>query len=127
MALIRPPAWAVRVNRLKCIPGDGEVCNAVLSRCRTNDLKPGNQPVLGFEHVAHVLEATFLEHALRGHAVRMKIVSLPDGARRVKPEYDDVARLAEVTGITLREAMTAAREVAERVAADRVLNGAGAS
>jgi uncharacterized protein (DUF111 family) len=64
---------------------------------------------------------------VRGHAVRMKIVALPDGARRVKPEYDDVARLAEVTGITLREAVTAAREAAERVAADRVFHGAGAS
>jgi uncharacterized protein (DUF111 family) len=64
---------------------------------------------------------------VRGHAVRMKIVALPDGARRVKPEYDDVARLAEVTGITLREAVTAARQAAERVAADRVFHGAGAS
>ena len=64
--------------------------------------------------------------SVRGHEVRMKIVALPDGARRVKPEYDDVARLAEVTGITLREAVTAAREAAERVAADRVFHGAGA-
>jgi hypothetical protein len=64
---------------------------------------------------------------VRGHAVRMKIVALPGGARRVKPEYDDVARLAEVTGITLREAVSAAREAAERVAADRVFHGAGAS
>ena len=63
---------------------------------------------------------------VRGHAVRMKIVAMPDGARRVKPEYDDVARLAEVTGITLREAVSAAREAAERVAADRVFHGAGA-
>ena len=64
---------------------------------------------------------------VRGHAVRMKIVSLPSGARRVKPEYDDVARLAERTGITLREAVSAAREAAERVASDRVLHRAGAS
>jgi uncharacterized protein (TIGR00299 family) protein len=63
---------------------------------------------------------------VRGQVVRMKIVALPDGARRVKPEYDDVARLAEVTGITLREAVMAAREAAERVAADRVFHGAGA-
>jgi uncharacterized protein (TIGR00299 family) protein len=64
---------------------------------------------------------------VRGHSVRMKIVSLPSGARRVKPEYDDVARLAEKTGITLREAVSAAREAAERVASDRVLHRAGAS
>jgi uncharacterized protein (DUF111 family) len=48
-------------------------------------------------------------------------------ARRVKPEYDDVARLAEITGMTLREAVSAAREAAERVASDRVLHRAGAS
>ncbi|HJR67819.1 MAG TPA: nickel pincer cofactor biosynthesis protein LarC [Gemmatimonadaceae bacterium] len=75
----------------------------------------------------HALSRETRSVDVRGHAVRMKIVAMPDGARRVKPEYDDVARLAEVTGITLREAVTAAREAAERVAADRVFHGAGAS
>ncbi len=75
----------------------------------------------------HALPREMRSVKVRGQPVRMKIVSLPDGARRVKPEYDDVARLAEVTGITLREAITAAREAAERVAADRVFHGAGAS
>jgi uncharacterized protein (DUF111 family) len=75
----------------------------------------------------HALSRETRSVDVRGHAVRMKIVALPDGARRVKPEYEDVARLAEVTGITLREAVTAAREAAERVAADRVFHGAGAS
>jgi uncharacterized protein (TIGR00299 family) protein len=74
----------------------------------------------------HALPREMRSVDVRGHAVRMKIVALPDGARRVKPEYDDVARLAEVTGITLREAVTAAREAAERVAADRVFHRAGA-
>lgn len=75
----------------------------------------------------HALSRETRSVDVRGHTVRMKIVALPDGARRVKPEYDDVARLAEVTGITLREAVMAAREAAERVAADRVFHGAGAS
>jgi pyridinium-3,5-bisthiocarboxylic acid mononucleotide nickel chelatase len=75
----------------------------------------------------HALPREMRSVDVRGQSVRMKIVSLPDGAHRVKPEYDDVARLAEVTGITLREAVTAAREAAERVAADRVLHRAGAS
>ena len=75
----------------------------------------------------HALPREMRSVEVRGQAVRMKIVALPDGARRVKPEYDDVARLAEVTGITLREAITAAREAAERVAADRVFYRAGAS
>jgi hypothetical protein len=75
----------------------------------------------------HALSRETRSVQVRGHTIRMKIVAMPDGARRVKPEYDDVARLAEVTGITLREAVTAAREAAERVAADRVFHGAGAS
>ena len=33
-----------------------------------------------------------------GTSVRVKIVTLPDGARRVKPEFDDVQRLALATG-----------------------------
>ena len=74
----------------------------------------------------HALSRETRSVEVRGHAVRMKIVAMPDGARRVKPEYDDVARLAEVMGITLREAVMAAREAAERVAADRVFHGAGA-
>jgi uncharacterized protein (TIGR00299 family) protein len=74
----------------------------------------------------HALPREMRSVNVRGQSVRMKIVALPDGARRVKPEYDDVARLAEVTGITLREAVTAAREAAERVAADRVFHRAGA-
>lgn len=75
----------------------------------------------------HALPREMRSVEVRGQSVRMKIVALPDGAHRVKPEYDDVARLAEVTGITLREAVTAAREAAERVAADRVFHRAGAS
>jgi uncharacterized protein (DUF111 family) len=75
----------------------------------------------------HALPRAMQSVDVRGHAVRMKIVALPDGAHRVKPEYDDVARLAEATGITLREAVTAAREAAERVAADWVFHRAGAS
>jgi uncharacterized protein (TIGR00299 family) protein len=74
----------------------------------------------------HALPREMHSVQVRGQSVRMKIVALPDGARRVKPEYDDVARLAEVTGITLREAVAAAREAAERVATDRVFHGAGA-
>jgi uncharacterized protein (TIGR00299 family) protein len=74
----------------------------------------------------HALPREMQSVNVRGQSVRMKIVSLPDGAHRVKPEYDDVARLAEVTGITLREAVTAAREAAERVAAERVFHRAGA-
>jgi uncharacterized protein (DUF111 family) len=33
-----------------------------------------------------------------GHTVRVKVVTLPDGARRAKPEFDDVQRIALATG-----------------------------
>jgi hypothetical protein len=33
-----------------------------------------------------------------GHTVRLKIVTLPDGERRAKPEFDDVQRAALATG-----------------------------
>jgi len=33
-----------------------------------------------------------------GHEVRLKVVTLPDGTRRMKPEFDDVARVAAATG-----------------------------
>jgi pyridinium-3,5-bisthiocarboxylic acid mononucleotide nickel chelatase len=33
-----------------------------------------------------------------GHAVRLKVVTLPDGERRAKPEFDDVQRVALATG-----------------------------
>jgi hypothetical protein len=33
-----------------------------------------------------------------GHDVRMKIAALPDGSRRVKPEFDDVWAVSTATG-----------------------------
>jgi uncharacterized protein (TIGR00299 family) protein len=38
------------------------------------------------------------ETSVLGHAVRVKIVVLPDGSSRVKPEFDDVQRVALATG-----------------------------
>lgn len=46
--------------------------------------------------------------------IRVKIVTLPSGARRAKPEQDDVARVAASTGHALREVAAAARAAAER-------------
>jgi uncharacterized protein (TIGR00299 family) protein len=36
----------------------------------------------------------------RGQVIRLKTVTLPDGSRRSKPEYDDIARAAEALGLT---------------------------
>jgi uncharacterized protein (TIGR00299 family) protein len=38
------------------------------------------------------------EFSVLGHAVRVKIVTLPDGSSRTKPEFDDVQRVALATG-----------------------------
>lgn len=38
-----------------------------------------------------------------GHPVSVKVVELPDGGRRVKPEFDDITRVARATGRTAAE------------------------
>lgn len=43
-----------------------------------------------------------------GHAIGLKVVTLPDGTRRAKPEFDDVARVAAATGRTPAEVRSAA-------------------
>lgn len=59
------------------------------------------------------------EHTVRvlDHDVRVKIVTLPSGARRAKPEHDDLAALAAATGRALREIAALARADAERLLA----------
>jgi uncharacterized protein (TIGR00299 family) protein len=46
-----------------------------------------------------------------GHAVGTKIVTLPDGTVRVKPEFDDVSRVARATGRSMAEVSEAARRL----------------
>jgi uncharacterized protein (DUF111 family) len=38
-----------------------------------------------------------------GHPIRMKVVTLPDGATRAKPEFDDVVAAATATGQPISE------------------------
>ncbi|HEU4643919.1 MAG TPA: nickel pincer cofactor biosynthesis protein LarC [Gemmatimonadaceae bacterium] len=59
------------------------------------------------------------------HEIRVKVVTLPSGARRAKPEHDDVARVAALTGRALREVAAAARDAAERMVMARVSRPAG--
>jgi uncharacterized protein (DUF111 family) len=54
------------------------------------------------------------------HEVRVKIVTLPSGGERAKPEYEDVARVAAVTGRPHRDVAALAREAAERLVLQRV-------
>jgi pyridinium-3,5-bisthiocarboxylic acid mononucleotide nickel chelatase len=44
-----------------------------------------------------------------GHRVGLKLVTLPDGSTRAKPEFDDVRRVALATGRPLQEIADAAR------------------
>jgi uncharacterized protein (TIGR00299 family) protein len=46
------------------------------------------------------LERTEQTVEWRGHSIRMKVVRLPDGVLRRKPEFDDVAKAARETGLT---------------------------
>jgi uncharacterized protein (DUF111 family) len=48
-----------------------------------------------------------------GQTIRIKIATLPDGSRRVKPEFEDVAHSATVTGRTMREIGDLARRASE--------------
>jgi len=45
-----------------------------------------------------------------GHDLLVKVVTLPDGSTRAKPESDDVVRVARVTGRSLREVRDEARK-----------------
>ena len=49
-----------------------------------------------------------------GHPVTVKVVTLPGGARRAKPEFDDVVRVATATGRPTAEVATLAAKLPER-------------
>ena len=58
-------------------------------------------------------------HAL-DHDIRVKVVTLPSGERRAKPEHEDVARVDTATGRPLREVAASARAAGERLIHERV-------
>lgn len=49
-----------------------------------------------------------------GHEVTVKVVQLPDGGERAKPEFDDVQRVAQATGRAERDIFWLASLAAER-------------
>jgi pyridinium-3,5-bisthiocarboxylic acid mononucleotide nickel chelatase len=51
-----------------------------------------------------------------GHSVRVKIVQLPGGETRAKPEFDDVQRIALATGRRAADIYQLALGSAERLA-----------
>ena len=57
-----------------------------------------------------VLERTEDVIDWRGHEIRVKRVTLPDGSVRTKPEFDDVAAAARAEGLSAHEVRVALRE-----------------
>lgn len=49
-----------------------------------------------------------------GHEIALKVVRLPDGSTRAKPEFTDVHRVAQQTGRALRDIFQLAADQAER-------------
>jgi hypothetical protein len=69
-----------------------------------------NTPTLGVRHWPvgrHTL--TRVEDVIewRGQRIRRKVVRLPDGRERAKPEYEDVVRAARELGLTPLEVRSA--------------------
>lgn len=48
-----------------------------------------------------------------GHPIAVKVVTLPDGSSRGKPEFEDSQRVARATGRTLREVLALASRAAD--------------
>lgn len=53
-----------------------------------------------------------------GHRIAVKVATLPDGGTRAKPEYVDVHRVAEATGLPPSDIFSLAAEAARREDAD---------
>ena len=65
------------------------------------------------------VERTALERvtesvAVLGHSISVKVAVLPDGSRRIKPEFLDVQRVALATGRPLQDIFRLALTIAER-------------
>lgn len=57
-----------------------------------------------------VLPRTFRTAVVFGQPVAIKVVGLPDGTERSKPEFDDVQRVAEATGRSVHEVLREVRK-----------------
>lgn len=78
--------------------------------------------LLGHTTTLGVREHQVVRHALRraelvvqsfGEDVRVKVATLPDGTRRPKPEFDDVQRVAKLTGKPAQEVAADALHAAQ--------------
>ncbi len=62
----------------------------------------------------HALAREHRQVTVAGHPVTVKVVWLPDGTRRAKPEYEDVERVALATGRAPRDIFLEAAALADR-------------
>lgn len=60
------------------------------------------------------LPRTRSEVDVLGHTIAVKLVTLPDGTTRGKPEFEDAQRVAHATGRPLRDILRLAGDAAER-------------
>lgn len=60
------------------------------------------------------LPRTRAEVDVLGHTIAVKLVTLPDGTTRGKPEFEDAQRVAHATGRPLRDILRLAGDAAER-------------
>lgn len=58
------------------------------------------------------LPRTHVEVQVEGQPIALKVVTLPDGTTRAKPEFDDLRRAAAATGRTVQDLGAAARDAA---------------
>ena len=108
-------AWLVPIVMKKGRPGHQVgVLGEVADQARLTNLLFQRTPTLGVR--ARVVERTVLPRhqvtvTCAGHEVRFKVVTLPDGTTRAKPEADDVARAARQLGIAYDELARQALEL----------------
>jgi uncharacterized protein (TIGR00299 family) protein len=69
--------------------------------------------------VKHALDRTFVEVRVAGHVVRVKLASLDGAVVNSQPEYDDVAVVAEATGLPAKQILVEASAAALGVLGSR--------
>ena len=67
------------------------------------------------EVLRRALSRELVQLGVLGHAISAKVVTLPGGRRRVKPEFRDVERVALATGRPLQDIATLAAAEGERL------------
>lgn len=97
----------VRIEVL-CRPSEADALEVVLLRESTTI------GVRRHEVLRSALPRTQRRVEVFGHGIRLKIVTLPDGSSRVKPEFDDIRRVAAAVGLPLREVAEAALSAARK-------------